>query len=93
MLFVVVGVILIVLNLLGIGPFGEWTWTLTGDLWKFALPFIFAVIWWSWSDSTGLTKRREMDRMDERKEERRLKNMDALGLNTRAARRKRKGKV
>jgi small Trp-rich protein len=93
MLFVVVGVILVLLNLLGIGPFGEWTWNLTGDLWKFALPFIFALIWWAWSDSTGLTKRREMERMEERKEERRIKNMDALGLNTRAARRKRKGKV
>ena len=90
MFFVVVGVVLILLNLFGIGPFGEWTWTLGGDIWKFALPFVFAVAWWAWSDSTGHTKRREMERLDERKEERRLKNMDALGLNTRAARRKNK---
>ena len=89
MFFVVIGVILILLNLLGIGPVGEWTWTLGGDLWKFALPFVFAVVWWTWADSSGLTKRREMERMDQRKEERRLKNMDALGLNTRS-RRKRK---
>ncbi len=89
MFFVVVGVILILLNLLGIGPVGEWTWTLGGDLWKFALPFVFAVAWWAWADSSGLTKRREMDRMDEKKEARREKNMDALGLNTRS-RRKRK---
>ena len=89
MFFVVVGVILILLNLLGIGPVGEWTWTLGGDLWKFALPFVFAVAWWTWADSSGLTKRREMERMDEKKEARREKNMDALGLNTRS-RRKRK---
>jgi small Trp-rich protein len=89
MFFVVVGVILILLNLLGIGPVGEWTWTLGGDLWKFALPFVFAVVWWTWADSSGLTKRREMERMDEKKEARREKNMDALGLNTRS-RRKRK---
>ena len=89
MFFVVVGVILILLNLLGIGPVGEWTWTLGGDLWKFALPFVFAVAWWAWADSSGLTKRREMERMDEKKEARREKNMDALGLNTRS-RRKRK---
>jgi small Trp-rich protein len=89
MFFVVIGVILILLNLLGIGPVGEWTWTLGGDLWKFALPFVFAVVWWTWADSSGLTKRREMERMDEKKEARREKNMDALGLNTRS-RRKRK---
>lgn len=89
MFFVVVGVILILLNLLGIGPVGEWTWTLGGDLWKFALPFVFAVVWWTWADSSGLTKRREMERMDQKKEARREKNMDALGLNTRS-RRKRK---
>ena len=86
MFFVVVGVILILLNLLGIGPVGEWTWTLGGDLWKFALPFVFAVAWWAWADSSGLTKRREMERMDEKKEARREKNMDALGLNTRSRR-------
>jgi small Trp-rich protein len=89
MIFVGVGVLLIVLNLLGIGPFGNWTWTLGGDLWKFALPFVLAVGWWAWSDKTGYTKQREMDRHDERKEARRQKHLDALGLDTRA-RRKRK---
>jgi small Trp-rich protein len=89
MIFVVIGVLLIVLNLLGIGPMGNWTWNLTGDLWKFAFPFACAVIWWVWADKTGYTKRREMERMDERKELRRQKNLDALGLDTHA-RRKRK---
>ncbi len=86
MLFVGVGVVLILLNLLGIGPVGAWTWNLTGDLWKFAMPFAFALGWWAWSDTSGRTKRREMERMDERKENRRLKNMEALGLNTRSGR-------
>jgi len=88
MWFVAVGVLLILLNLFGIGPFADWTWNLTGDLWKFALPFVFAVGWWAWSDSSGLTKRREMERMDRKKDERREKNMDALGINTRARRKK-----
>ena len=90
MFFVVIGVALILLNLLGIGPFGAWTWNLTGDIWKFALPFVFAIAWWAWSDSTGRTKRREMERMDEKKEDRRLKQMDSLGLNTRAHRKRNK---
>ncbi len=88
MWFVAVGVLLILLNLFGVGPFAEWTWNLTGDLWKFALPFVFAIGWWAWSDSSGLTKRREMERMDRKKDERREKNMDALGINTRARRKK-----
>ena len=78
--FVGIGVVLILLNLLEIGPIGEWTWTLSGDLWKFALPFICAVGWWAWSDATGLTKRRQMERMDEKRELRREKHMEALGL-------------
>jgi small Trp-rich protein len=86
MLFVGVGVVLILLNLLGIGPVGAWTWNLTGDLWKFAMPFAFALAWWAWSDTSGRTKRREMERMDQRKENRRLKNMESLGLNTRSGR-------
>ncbi|MFZ2653205.1 MAG: TIGR04438 family Trp-rich protein [Burkholderiaceae bacterium] len=86
MWFIAAGVVLVVLNLLGVGPIGEWTWNLTGDLWKFVLPFAFALGWWAWSDSSGLTKRREMERMDARKELRREKNMDALGLNSRARR-------
>jgi small Trp-rich protein len=86
MFFVVVGVILVLMNLAGVGPVADWTWTLTGDLWKFATPFALAVGWWAWSDTSGLTKRRQMERMEQRKEERRLKNVEALGLNTRTGR-------
>ena len=80
MLFVGIGVTLILLNLLEVGPVGEWTWALGGDLWKFAFPFVCAVVWWAWSDASGLTKRREMERMDEKRELRREKNLEALGL-------------
>ena len=86
MWFVGIGVMLILLNLLEVGPIGEWTWTLGGDLWKFVLPFVFAVGWWAWSDASGLTKRRQMERMDEKKELRREKNLQALGLKIRPRR-------
>jgi small Trp-rich protein len=79
---VVIGVILLALWLLDVGPVGAWPW------WLIALPFGGAMLWWWWADSTGWTKRREMDKMDARKAERRAKNMQALGMDTKGRRRR-----
>jgi small Trp-rich protein len=80
MLFVVIGVILLVMNWTGVGPPAQWNFDLFGDLWKFAWPFLAAVIWWSWSDSTGRTQRKAIERMEQRKVDRRERAMEALGL-------------
>ncbi len=84
MFFVVVGVLIMVSNLAGVGPFAGWNWSLFGDLWKFCVPFALAALWWIWSDKSGLNKRREMQKMDERKANRRRENLVALGLGPRA---------
>lgn len=89
MAFVLVGIVLIALNLLGIGFAGRWNWQFFGDLWKFAVPFLLAAAWWAWSDKSGLNKRREMARMDAKKEQRRKDNLASLGLGTPAERKKR----
>ncbi len=89
MWFVIIGLAIIGMNLASIGPFANWNWEFTGDLWKFCVPFGFAMLWWIWSDKSGLNKRREMDKMDARKQARREDNLTALGLDTRA---RRKGK-
>ena len=86
MFFVIVGVLIIVLNLLGIGPFGDWNWNFTGDAWKFTVPFILAALWWAWADKSGLNKRREMEKMEARRQNRRKENLAAMGLDTRARR-------
>ena len=86
MFFVGVGVVLILLNIAGIGPVGRWEWTNFGDLLKFVTPFILAIAWWVWSDVSGLNKRREMERMDEKKKNRRKENLAALGMDTRSRR-------
>jgi small Trp-rich protein len=80
MFFVVIGVILVLCNLLDIGPMAMWNWNFTGDLWKFVLPFILAVVWWAWADMTGWTKKKAMMRDDQRKQDRRDRNIDAMGL-------------
>jgi small Trp-rich protein len=86
MLFVAIGVLLILLNFAGIGPVGAWNWEIFGDLWKFVTPFILAMIWWIWSDVSGLNKRREMERLEKKKKDRRQENLAALGMDTRARR-------
>ena len=90
MFFVIVGVIVILLNLAGIGPIGEWTWNLTGDLRKFCVPFGLAIVWWIWTDASGLDKRREIAKMDAKKQARRAQNMATLGMDERGRRQGRK---
>ena len=80
MLFVVIGVLMIAGNLLGYGPTSAWNWEMSGDLWKFAIPFILAAGWWAWSDASGLSKRRAMRRDAERRQDRLDRNIDAMGL-------------
>jgi small Trp-rich protein len=90
MYFVVIGVIIILLNLAGIGPVADWNWNLFGDLWKFCVPFGLAALWWTWADVSGYNKRREMERMEAKKTARREANLEALGMDARARRHKKK---
>ena len=80
MLFVLIGIVVIGLNLANVGPFGAWNWDFFGDLWKFCVPFAFALAWWVWSDKSGLNKRREMERMEKKKSARRKENLVSLGI-------------
>jgi small Trp-rich protein len=93
MWFVVLGVALLVMNWTGIGPPANWNFNLTGDMWKFAWPFVAAIAWWSFSDSTGRTQRKAMERMQERKEDRRDKALEALGLGFKSRKGKRQREV
>jgi small Trp-rich protein len=74
MYLVVLGVLLIVMKWAEFGPVAEWSW------WLVLLPFAGAVVWWAWADSSGYTKRREIDKLEEKKRERRVKALDALGM-------------
>ena len=86
MFFVIVGVLMIAMNLAGIGWFATWNWEISGDLWKFCVPFGLATLWWIWADKSGLNKRREMEKMELKKQSRRQENLVALGLGSRARR-------
>lgn len=81
MVFLVVGVLLLLMKIAEFGPVAELSW-----LWVL-LPFGLAVLWWAFADSTGLTQRRAMAKMDLRKQQRRERDMAALGLDVRREKR------
>ena len=80
MYMVILGVLLSLMKYAEIGPVANWPWL--GVL----LPFAVAVVWWQWADATGYTKRKEIEAMDERKRQRREKNLENLGLGPRRKR-------
>jgi len=82
MVFIVLGVALLVMWIGDLGPVGAWPW------WAVFWPFAVATVWWWWADATGWTKRREMDKMDAKREERRRRNLDSLGMDAKGRRKK-----
>jgi len=74
MAFLILGVLLLVMKIADYGTVATWSW------WAVLLPFGLATLWWVIADSTGLTQRRAMDKMERNKVERRNRNMVALGL-------------
>jgi small Trp-rich protein len=83
MAFLVLGIVLLGLKMAEFGPVALWSWA-----WVLA-PFALAIAWWAFADGSGLTKRREMDKMEATKAERRQRNMEALGLGPRRERKAR----
>ena len=74
--FVLLGVLFVVLRL------GGWVQFHKDDLWAWVIvlsPFLGAVLWWSWADASGHTKRKAMEAMDARKAARREQHMVNLG--------------
>ena len=68
------GIVLLLLKYLEIGPVATWGW-----LWVLS-PFALAALWWVWADATGYTKKKAVERMDKKKQERRDRQKEARGL-------------
>lgn len=68
------GIALMLMKYFEVDPVAAWDW------WWVLSPFALATVWWVWADTTGYTKRRAMDRMDEKKKARLEKQREALGL-------------
>lgn len=77
MYFLGVGILLLVLKYLEIGPVAMWSW------WLVLAPFGLAILWWSWADWSGYTKRKAVERENARKQARIDKSRVAMGRSTR----------
>jgi small Trp-rich protein len=80
MWFVAIGVVMLVMNLAGIGPVGQWVWG-WGEKGLFILvPFGLAIAWWLFADLSGMTQRRAMAADQAKRDARREKTIESLGL-------------
>ena len=76
MYLLILGLGLMVLKYLEIGFVADLSW------WWVLSPFALAAAWWAWADSTGYSKRKAMEKMDQKKQGRIDRQRDALGIKT-----------
>ncbi len=72
--FVLLGVVLCGLKLLGWTMVAGWSW------WLVLAPFLLAALWWQFADTVGITQRGVMQREQARAARRREEQYEKLGL-------------
>lgn len=73
MYFLGLGIVLLAMKYLEFGPVAAWDW------WVVLAPFALAVCWWYWADSSGYTKRKAMERENQRRQDRIERSKTAIG--------------
>ncbi len=74
MYFLILGIALLAMKYLEIGPVAGWDW------WYVLAPFALAAAWWIFADWSGYTRRRQEEKMEQRKEDRINRSKKALGM-------------
>lgn len=74
MYLLAVGIILLGMKYLEMGPVAEWSWMVV------LAPFALAVAWWTWADWSGYTKKKAVERENAKKQARIEKSREQLGL-------------
>jgi small Trp-rich protein len=77
MYFLGLGIILLTMKYMEIGPVAVWDW------WVVLAPFGLATAWWWWADWSGYTKKKAVQRENEKKQARINKSKEALGIKVR----------
>ncbi len=77
MYFLIAGLGLLVWNFWRIGLVADMSW------WWVLSPFAMAFLWWLWADMSGYTKRKEMEKMDQKRKDRVERQRESLGIQSR----------
>ncbi|HUR90978.1 MAG TPA: TIGR04438 family Trp-rich protein [Ramlibacter sp.] len=77
MLFLITGIILLSMKYMEFGPVAAWDW------WVVLSPFGLAVLWWWYADWSGYTKKKAVERENEKKQKRIDKSKESLGIKPR----------
>ena len=85
MWFLMLGVLGVLLKYFEVGPVAQWSW------WIVLIPFALALAWWSYADWSGYTKRKVVERENERKQERIDRQRSQMGMLSSRSNRKRRG--
>jgi small Trp-rich protein len=77
MYFLGLGIILLTMKYMEVDPVAAWDW------WVVLAPFGLATAWWWWADWSGYTKKKAVERENEKKQARIDKSKAALGIKVR----------
>lgn len=75
------GLVLLAMKYLEIGFVTSWNW------WLVLSPFALALVWWTWADTSGYTKKKAMEKENQRRNDRIERNREALGTSSKKKRR------
>ena len=74
------GLLLIALKYLAVGPVADWSW------WWVLSPFAVTAAWWAWADASGYNKRKAMEKMEARRQSRIARHKENMGTQPRRRR-------
>ena len=84
MWFLMLGLLGVALKFFEIGFVATWSW------WVVLSPFALAVAWWAWADASGYTKRKVVEKENQRRQDRIDRQRSNLGMLTSRSSRKRR---
>ena len=58
------GLVFVLLKSMGWTAVAEWSW------WQVLIPFGLAIVWWTWADWSGYTKRKRFEKEEARHQKR-----------------------
>ena len=83
MWFLALGILAVALKYFEIGPFTQWSWFIV------LIPFGLAMAWWAWADWSGYTKKKAVEREEDRRRDRIERQRSQLGMLNSRSRKKR----